>query len=90
MSAQGFVKAIPQIIAVDTLGAGDVWHGAFCLQLARGADENSAVRFANVAAALKCTRSGGGYAAPELDTVTDYLTSLEKRQHYKKHPSAGR
>lgn len=64
--------AAPQVNAVDTLGAGDVWHGAFCLQLAQAADEYSAVRFANVAAALKCTRAGGGFAAPELNEVTDY------------------
>lgn len=59
----------PRINAVDTLGAGDVWHGAFTLQLANGADEQSAVKFANVAAALKCTRRGGGWSAPTLNEL---------------------
>ncbi len=39
--------------AVDTLGAGDVWHGAFALFLAEGLDPPAAVRRANAAAALE-------------------------------------
>lgn len=54
----------PRVDAVDTLGAGDVWHGAFALRLGEGADEREAVRFANAAAALKCTGFGGRAAAP--------------------------
>ena len=48
----------PRVDAVDTLGAGDVWHGAFTLRLAEGATEKMAVRFANAAAAHYCTRAG--------------------------------
>jgi sulfofructose kinase len=62
----------PKIDAVDTLGAGDVWHGAFAVQLARGADELSAVKFANITAALKCARAGGGFAAPTLREVVKF------------------
>lgn len=50
--------------AVDTLGAGDVWHGAFALALAEGADELAAVRAASAAAAVKVTRPGGRAGAP--------------------------
>ncbi len=50
--------------AVDTLGAGDVFHGAFTLRLAEGGGVREALRFAAAAAALKCTRHGGGLAAP--------------------------
>lgn len=50
--------------AVDTLGAGDIWHGAFALALAEGQDEGQAVRFANAVAALKCTRKGGRAGSP--------------------------
>lgn len=49
---------------VDTLGAGDVWHGAFALALAEGADEPAAVRAAAAAAALKVSRLGGRAAIP--------------------------
>lgn len=66
----------PTINAVDTLGAGDVWHGAFTLQLAKGADELNAVRFANAAAALKCTRVGGGWSAPDLKEVKEFVDSM--------------
>jgi sulfofructose kinase len=49
---------------VDTLGAGDVWHGAFALALAEGNDEIFAVRAASAAAAIKVTRPGGRAGAP--------------------------
>lgn len=58
---------------VDTLGAGDVWHGAFALQLAEGADETTAVRFANAVAALKCTRQGGRSGSPTRDEVESFM-----------------
>ena len=49
---------------VDTLGAGDVFHGAFALAITEGQDLPAALRFASAAAALKCTRFGGAFAAP--------------------------
>lgn len=57
--------------AVDTLGAGDVFHGALALGLAEGMKESHAVRFASAAAAIKCTRFGGRTGAPSRqDTET--------------------
>lgn len=67
--------ASPKIKAIDTLGAGDVWHGAFSLALAMGKAEAPAVLFANRAAALKCTKSGGILGAPSL---IDYETHYGK------------
>lgn len=67
---------------VDTLGAGDVWHGAFALALGEGATETDAVRFANAAAAIKVTRSGGRTGAPtraEVDAFLDRNTEMEPR-----------
>ncbi|RYH10173.1 PfkB family carbohydrate kinase [Tropicimonas sp. IMCC6043] len=54
------MRAVPGFEAtpVDTLGAGDIWHGAFALGLAGGATEPDAVRYANAAAALAISRSG--------------------------------
>lgn len=63
---------------VDTLGAGDVWHGAFALALGEGVDEVSAIRFANAAAALKCTRPGGREGAPRRDETIQFL---QERSH---------
>ncbi|MBR0826499.1 sugar kinase [Bradyrhizobium manausense] len=59
--------------AVDTLGAGDVFHGAFALRLAEGRDAREALRFASAAAALKCTRFGGGSSAPQRIEVEELL-----------------
>src|SRR5580692_10662778 len=47
---------------VDTLGAGDVFHGAFALAITEQQDLRQALRFASAAAALKCTRFGGAFA----------------------------
>lgn len=55
--------------AVDTLGAGDVFHGAFALAVAEGRCELDALRFASAAAALKCTRFGGRASIPDRPAV---------------------
>ncbi len=60
----------------DTLGAGDVWHGAFALRLAEGADEGEAIRFANAAAALKCTRFGGRAGTPRRAETEAFLKEM--------------
>jgi sulfofructose kinase len=62
------------IEAVDTLGAGDTFHGAFALALAEGCDLNRAMRFAAAAAALKCTRFGGISGTPTRPDVDAFLT----------------
>jgi sugar/nucleoside kinase (ribokinase family) len=58
---------------VDTLGAGDVFHGAFALGITEGQDLPTALRFASAAAALKCTRFGGAFAAPQRVEVEELL-----------------
>jgi sulfofructose kinase len=57
---------------VDTLAAGDVFHGAFALALAEGRDEIEGLRFAAAAAAIKCTRFGGITGAPSR-TETEWF-----------------
>ncbi|HVX98819.1 MAG TPA: PfkB family carbohydrate kinase [Pseudorhodoplanes sp.] len=61
--------------AIDTLGAGDVYHGAFALALAEGQDEASARRFSAAAAALKCTRFGGIAGSPSREELEAFLSS---------------
>ena len=58
---------------VDTLGAGDVFHGAFALGITEGQELRQALRFASAAAALKCTRFGGAFAAPQRAEVQALL-----------------
>lgn len=59
--------------AVDTLGAGDIFHGAFTLALTEGQPVPAALRFASAAAALKCTRFGGAFACPQRAEVEAFL-----------------
>jgi sulfofructose kinase len=63
----------PVMAVVDTLGAGDTWHGALALRLAEGATEAQAVRFACVAASLKCTRFGSRDGAPHRGEVEAFI-----------------
>ena len=58
---------------VDTLGAGDIFHGAFALAITEKRELRQALRFASAAAALKCTRFGGAFAAPQRAEVEDLL-----------------
>lgn len=59
--------------AVDTTGAGDVFHGAYIYGLLRGWDLTFTVTFASAVAAMKCTRIGGRQGIPRLDEVLDFL-----------------
>lgn len=63
--------------AIDTLGAGDVFHGAFALTLAEGRDVAAAMRFAAAAAGLKCTRLGGSSGAPTRAEVEAFLAARQ-------------
>ena len=71
------IRELPvfHIAAVDTLAAGDVFHGAFTLALVEGRDAAAALRFAAAAAGLKCTRFGGSAAAPARAEVDALLTA---------------
>lgn len=64
--ATGRVRHVeaPKVKAVDTLAAGDVFHGAFAVGLAEAMPMEEALRFASAAAALKCLRFGGRLGAP--------------------------
>ncbi|MER9452344.1 sugar kinase [Mesorhizobium sp. M0478] len=59
--------AAPKIKAIDTLAAGDVFHGAFAVALAETMPIEQALRFASAAAALKCQRFGGRLGTPNRD-----------------------
>ena len=59
--------------AIDTLAAGDVFHGAYALALAEGLRIGDAMRFAAAAAAIKCSRPGGRSGAPGREEVEALL-----------------
>ena len=62
-----------RVKAVDTLGAGDVFHGALALAIAEGQGIASAVAFASAAAAIKVTRFGGRTGTPCRSEVEQLL-----------------
>jgi sulfofructose kinase len=59
--------------ALDTTGAGDVFHAALTLALCEGMGELSAIRFASAAAALKCTQRHGVLGTPGREQVEQFL-----------------
>jgi len=50
--------AVPEVSAIDTLGAGDIFHGAFCYFFRRDRDFPQALADAAEVAAASCTRFG--------------------------------
>ncbi|MGI8525907.1 MAG: PfkB family carbohydrate kinase [Pseudolabrys sp.] len=76
------VRHLPafKVDAIDTLGAGDAFHGAFTLALAEsGGDVIRAMRFAAATAAIKCTRFGGLTGAPTRAEVEQFLAARAAR-----------
>jgi len=68
----GELRHLPafKVDVIDSLGAGDAFHGGFTLALVEGRALADMLRFASATAALKCTKFGGASGAPtraELD-----------------------
>lgn len=59
--------------AVDSNGAGDVFHGAFAAGLAKGYPPYACCFFASAASALKCRSVGARESAPDFETVEAFL-----------------
>ncbi len=66
-----------KIKAVDTTGAGDVFHGAFCVGLAEGKPLPEILRFASAAAAISCTRPGGRPGIPPREELNDFMKKTD-------------
>ena len=62
-----------KVDVVDSLGAGDTFHGAFAVLLAETGDAVAAMRFASAAAAIKCTHFGGLIGAATRGEVDAFL-----------------
>ncbi len=68
----------PAVPVRDTTGAGDAFHGALCLALARGTPLRDGIRFA-VAVASLCCRGLGGRSFPALDEVRAAVPAEARR-----------
>jgi len=70
-----------RINAVDTTGAGDVYHGAYVYGLLQEWDMNQCMRFASATAALKCTETGAQTGIPNLETVHEFIKAQGKMKN---------
>jgi ribokinase len=62
-----------KVEAVDTVGAGDCFNGAFAVALMEGKDPVDAARFASAAAAISVTRRGAQASMPTRAEVDGFL-----------------
>lgn len=62
-----------RVKTVDTLAAGDIFHGAYALAIAEGLSIDTAIQMASAAAALKCSVFGGRLGAPDRTGVAALL-----------------
>ena len=71
----GKVEHIPAftVQAVDTTGAGDVFHGAFLTAWLEGNDLHACIRFAAAVSALKCLKPGGRSGIPTRAEAEAFL-----------------
>jgi ribokinase len=67
-----WVPAFP-VDAIDTVGAGDCFNGAFAVGLLEGNDPWAAARFASAAAAISVTRRGAQASMPSRAEVDEFL-----------------
>jgi len=67
--------------AVDTTGAGDVFHGAFCYAVLEDMPMRDALDFSNAMAALNCTAPGARGGIRGMDEIRAFMTRAERRSH---------
>lgn len=71
-SFTGHVPGFP-VTAVDTVGAGDTFIGAFVVRIVEGAEVREAARFGCAAAAIAVTRRGAQTSIPTRDEVERFI-----------------
>jgi sulfofructose kinase len=64
---------------VDTTGAGDVFHGAFCYAVLQKMPMRDALEFANAMAALNCTALGARGGIRGLEEIRSLMARGERR-----------
>ncbi len=68
------------VAAVDTTGAGDIFHGAFVFGLVRGWQPEEILEFACAAAALNCTATGARGNIATLDEIQNFRRSASRSE----------
>ena len=78
---RAFTQRALEIDAVDTTGAGDVFHGALIYGIIQGWDAARAVRTATAAAGLKCLEPGGRAGIPVLEEALKAAAGIEGQKY---------
>ncbi len=74
----GICQIIPSIKvkALDSTGAGDIFHGAFTYFIANNYPLKEAIRLASITGAISVTRIGSRYSIPMLSEVVEYDSAI--------------
>ena len=87
-----FVEKAFEVDVFDTLGAGDVYHGAFLAGIIKGYGAKEAARFANAVSAVKICYIGGRAGIPDYETADAFIktgliddTKIKQRVEYYKN-----
>ena len=71
-----FTQKAFSVKAVDTTGAGDVFHGAYACGVLQGWNIKKIVEFASAVAAMKCRKLGGRSGIPTLNEAMRFLKGM--------------
>ena len=82
---QGFAKRCKDHLAlcgyevevVDTVGAGDIFHGAFAAMVTMGKSVRDCALYSSATSAIKCTRIGGRAGIPTMDVLEKFIKTGE-------------
>jgi len=74
----GEYQIIPsvKVQAVDTTGAGDIFHGAFLYFIANGYSLYDSIHYASITSAISVTRVGARFSIPMLSEVLEYGNAI--------------
>jgi sulfofructose kinase len=70
---------VPEVNAVDTVGAGDNFHAAFALALSKGFDLHQMVKFSVAVASLSCREYGGRNGVPGWEQALVVAETLKEK-----------
>lgn len=88
-SDEFFVQPAFTVDVKDTVGAGDVFHGAFIAAYLKGVGVREAARLSSAVSAIKCTAIGGRAGIPDEETLMKFAETgvidteeIQKRVQY--------
>ena len=61
-----------KVTAIDSTGAGDIFHGAFTYFIANGYSLIDSIHYASITSAISVTRIGSRFSIPTLEEVLNY------------------